>query len=94
MKTGSSFAILPAIGYNPSIGFLLGINFLKSFYRGDPATTRLSVAQMDFSLTTKKLIIARFRTNIFTKNNEWNCQGNWQYMRNYINDYGIGDVAI
>ena len=89
----SSFAILPAIGYNPSIGFLLGINFLKSFYRGDPATTRLSVAQMDFSLTTKKLIIARFRTNIFTPNNKMNLQGNWQYMRNYINDYGIGEVA-
>ena len=90
---GASFAILPAIGYNPSIGFLLGINFLRSFYRGDPATTRLSVAQMDFSLTTKKLIIARFRTNIFTKDNKWNFQGNWQYMRNYINDYGIGEAA-
>src|SRR4051794_7032647 len=93
VKQGSSFAILPAIGYNPSIGFLLGINFLRSFYRGDPANTRLSVAQMDFSLTTKKLIIARFRTNIFTKENKWNLQGNWQYMRNYINDYGIGQIA-
>ena len=89
----NAVTILPAIGYNPSIGFLLGINFLKSFYKGDPATTNLSVAQLDLSLTTKKLVIARFRTNVFTENDKWNLQGNWQYMRNYVNDYGLGDVA-
>jgi len=92
-KKTSAVTILPAIGYNPSIGFLLGINFLKSFYKGNPATTNLSVAQLDGSLTTKKLVIARFRTNIFTENNKWNLQGNWQYMRNYVNDYGLGDEA-
>ena len=92
-KKASAVTILPAIGYNPSIGFLLGINFLKSFYKGNPATTNLSVAQLDGSLTTKKLVIARFRTNIFTENNKWNLQGNWQYMRNYVNDYGLGDEA-
>ena len=71
-KKTSAVTVLPAIGYNPSIGFLLGINFLKSFYKGNPATTDLSVAQLDFSLTTKRLLIARFRTNIFTEDNKWN----------------------
>jgi len=93
VKKTSTIAVLPAIGYNPSIGFLLGINFLKSFYKGDPATTNLSISQLDFSYTTKKLLIARFRTNIFTNDNKWNFQGNWQYMRNYVNDYGLGDEA-
>lgn len=93
VKKSSTLAVLPAIGYNPSIGFLLGVNFLKSFYKGNPATTNLSVAQLDVSYTTKQLVIARFRTNIFTNNNKWNLQGNWQYMRNYINDYGLGDEA-
>ncbi len=92
-KKTSNVTILPAIGYNPSIGFLLGINFLKSFYKGNPATTNLSVAQLDFSFTTKRLVIARFRTNVFTENNKWNLQGNWQYMRNYVNDFGLGDEA-
>lgn len=92
-KKSSAVTVLPAIGYNPSIGFLLGINFLKSFYKGDPATTNLSVTQLDFSFTTKRLIIARFRTNIFTKDNKWNFQGNWQYMRNFVNDYGLGDES-
>lgn len=92
-KKKSNVTILPAIGYNPSIGFLLGINFLKAFYMGDPATTKLSVGQLDFSYTTKNLVIARFRTNIFTKNNRWNLQGNWQYTRNYVNDYGLGADA-
>jgi len=89
----SSTAVLPAIGYNPSIGFLLGINFVRSSYYGDPSNTKLSVAQLDVSATTKKLIIARFRHNIFRANNKWNLQGNWQYMRNYILDYGLGEEA-
>jgi len=93
VKKTSTVTILPAIGYNPSIGFLLGVNFLRSFYKGNPATTNLSVAQLDVSYTTKHLFIARFRTNIFTNNNKWNLQGNWQYMRNYINDFGLGDEA-
>src|SRR5436190_1736168 len=92
-KKKSSVTILPAIGYNPSIGFLLGINFLKAFYMGDPATTKLSVGQLDFSYTTKNLFISRFRTNLFTKDNKWNLQGNWQYTRNFVNDYGLDTAA-
>ncbi|MXV53234.1 BamA/TamA family outer membrane protein [Pedobacter sp. HMF7647] len=91
VKKASALAILPAIGYNPSTGFLLGINFLKSFHT-DPSA-KLSVAQLDGSYTSKNLIIVRFRTNIFTKDNKWNFQGNWQYLRNYVNDYGIGGDA-
>jgi hypothetical protein len=92
-QSTSTVTVLPAIGYNPSIGFLFGINFLRSFRKGDPATTNLSVTQLDFSLTTKRMVIARFRTNVFTNNNKWNFQGNWQYYRNFINDYGLGDEA-
>src|SRR5215471_14763623 len=51
-KKKSNITVLPAIGYNPSIGFLLGINFLRTFNKGDPLTTKLSVAQLDFSVTT------------------------------------------
>jgi hypothetical protein len=93
VKKTASVTVLPAIGYNPSIGFLLGINFLKTFYRGNPATTKLSVSQLDFSYTTKNLLITRFRTNIFTNNNKYNLQGNWQYTRNYVNDFGLGALA-
>ena len=90
-KKKSAVTILPAIGYNPSIGFLLGVNFLKAFHMGDPATTKLSVSQLDFSYTTKNLVIARFRTNLFTKDNKWNLQGNWQYeIEVYINEKSYG----
>ena len=92
-KNKKSVTVLPAIGYNPSIGFLLGINFLKTFNNGNPATTKLSITQLDFSYTTKRVLIARFRTNIFTKDNKWNLQGNWQYMRNYVKDFGLGQEA-
>lgn len=92
-KTKSSIALLPALGYNPSYGFLFGANIVKTSYKGDPAHTKLSVAQLDVSYTTKGLLIARFRHNIFRDHNLWNLQGNWQYNRGYVVDYGLGDTA-
>ncbi len=89
----STTAVLPALGYNPSIGFLFGINFVKSSYHGDPSKTKLSVAQLDISYTTKKLFIARLRHNVFRANNTWNLQGNWQFMRSYVLDYGLGNES-
>ena len=38
----SGLALLPAIGYNPSMGFIFGANISASMYAGDPKTTRLS----------------------------------------------------
>jgi outer membrane protein assembly factor BamA len=92
-KVNSSLALLPAIGYNPSYGFLFGANIVKTSYKGDPAHTKLSVAQLDVSYTTKGLFIARFRHNIFKDHNVWNFQGNWQFNRGYMLDYGLGDTA-
>jgi outer membrane protein assembly factor BamA len=92
-KINSSLALLPAIGYNPSYGFLFGANIVRTSYKGDPAHTKLSVAQLDVSYTTKGLFIARFRHNIFKEHNLWNFQGNWQFNRGYMLDYGLGDTA-
>lgn len=92
-KTTSSLALLPALGYNPSYGFLFGANIVKTSYKGDPAHTKISVAQLDVSYTTKGMLIARFRHNIFKDHNKWNLQGNWQYNRGYMVDYGLGDLA-
>jgi len=92
-KVNSSLALLPGIGYNPSYGFLFGANIVKTSYKGDPAHTKVSVAQLDVSYTTKGLFIARFRHNIFKEHNLWNFQGNWQFNRGYMLDYGLGDTA-
>ncbi len=92
-QSKSSLALLPALGYNPSFGFLFGANIAKTSYKGDPAHTKLSVAQLDVSYTTKGLFIARFRHNIFRDHNTWNLQGNWQFNRGYMVDHGLGDTA-
>ena len=66
---------------------------MKTYYKGDPAHTKLSVGQVDVSYTTKGLFIARFRHNIFMEHNLWNLQGNWQFNKGYVVDHGLGDSA-
>ncbi len=92
-NTSSSLAVLPALGYNPSVGFLFGVNIAKSYSNGDPRLNKISVMQLDVSYTTEQLFIARFRHNVFRQENKWNLQGNWQFMKGYAIDYGLGDVA-
>jgi hypothetical protein len=89
----STSAILPAIGFNPSYGFLLGLNYVRTFRSAGAAPDQLSTMQIDGSYTTKRLVIARFRHNLFRKNGTILLQGNWQYTRNYVEDYGLGDSA-
>lgn len=89
-KAKKSVAILPSIGYNPSFGFLIGakISGLKQF--GDPANTKLSSFGMEGLITSKGVITLQARHNIFRAANKWNIQGNWQFSKYLIADYGIG----
>lgn len=89
-KPPSSTAVLPIFGYNPSLGFQLGINMTAAAYRGDPQTTTLSVSALAASISTNGVVTGQVRHNTFTNRNLWNFQGNWQLSR-FINfDYGLG----
>lgn len=89
-KKPAKFAILPSIGYNPSLGGLIGgkISGVKQF--GVPETTNLSSFGLEALITTKGVITVQARHNIFRDANKWNIQGNWQFSKFLIADYGIG----
>ncbi len=89
-ETTSSFALLPVLGYNPSFGFVLGakINLGKQF--GDPATTDYSIYSLNAFLSTNGIVTFQARHNVFTRENKWNYQGNWQISRFGLVDYGLG----
>jgi hypothetical protein len=89
-KESSGVAILPSIGYNPSFGFVLGAKVAAGLQRGDTATTSYSTIGLEFLITSKGIITAQAIHNVFTKDNQFNIQGNWQLSRFGIVDYGVG----
>jgi outer membrane protein assembly factor BamA len=86
----STIAILPSIGYNPSIGFQLGCNITGGKYMGPERNTTMSIFTVGIFGTTKGILTAQIKHNVFTKENEWNLQGNWQASRTNTLDYGVG----
>jgi outer membrane protein assembly factor BamA len=89
----SGMALLPAIGYNPSMGFILGANVTASMYAGDAKTTRLSTGTATVFFTTKGIINLQFRHNLFTSGDDWIFQGNFQASKMIVIDYGLGTSA-
>jgi hypothetical protein len=86
----SSTALLPILGYNPSLGFQIGINFVGGRYLGEITNTTLSVFSLSASVSSKGIITGQARHNIFTANDKWNFQGNWQVTKFLTFDYGVG----
>jgi len=83
-------AILPSFGYNPSLGAIIGAKVSGVKQLGDPKDTHLSAFGLEFLLTSKGVITVQARHNIFKAANKWNFQGNWQFSKFLVADYGIG----
>ena len=86
----SSVAILPSVGYNPSFGFVFGAKVSAIKQNGKDSNTELSAFGLEAIYTSKGIITAQLRHNVFTDANKWNFQGNWQLSKFLITDYGIG----
>lgn len=90
VKKARNIAILPSLGYNPSFGFVIGAkaSAIKQF--GDASNTDLSAFGVEALYTSKGIITAQLRHNIFTPGNKFNFIGNWQLSKFLITDYNIG----
>lgn len=82
--------VLPAIGYNPSFGFILGAKVSGGRQLGDPSTTGFSVFGLEFFYGTKDITMLKARHNLLLKDNQWNLQGDWQLSKFAMIDYGVG----
>jgi outer membrane protein assembly factor BamA len=83
-------AILPSVGYNPSLGALIGAKVSGLKQLGDPQNTKLSSFGLEALITSKGVITVQARHNIFKAANKWNIQGNWQFSKFLVADYNIG----
>ncbi|HTE23283.1 BamA/TamA family outer membrane protein [Flavitalea sp.] len=90
VKKEKKVAILPSVGYNPSLGALIGAKISGLKQLGDPTNTHLSSFGLEALLTSKGVITVQARHNVFKAANKWNIQGNWQFSKYLIADYGIG----
>jgi hypothetical protein len=80
------YAILPSIGFNPSLGALIGAKVAGVKQFGNKEDTKLSFFGLEGLITSKGVITVQTRHNIFREANKWNIQGNWQFSKMYSND--------
>jgi outer membrane protein assembly factor BamA len=85
-----SVVLLPSIGYNPSFGFVFGAKVAVIKQYGEKENTDLSTFGLEGSYSTKGIITAQARHNIFLPGNIWSLDGNWQLSKFLIEDYSIG----
>lgn len=89
-KTHSNFSTLPSAGYNPSVGFAVGVTSTGGKTFGNPNTTTFSVVNANAYISTKGLASFEAKNNIFTSDDLFNIQGSIQVGKTVALDYGVG----
>jgi len=83
-------AILPVIGYNPALGFVIGVTAFLGMYLGDPETTTISNAQPAVIYTSNNQLIIQMPSTVMTSENEWELQGDYRFLIFNQDTYGLG----
>ena len=83
-------AIVPAIGYNPALGFLIGVTAFFGMYLGDPNDTTISNEQPVFLITTEKQIVLQLVGTVMTGGNGWELQNDYRFLIYNQDTYGLG----
>ncbi len=81
---------LPAIAYNPTNGWLLGVAPGASWYMGNPENTSISSGLGTLIYTTNKQWIITAKTNIFLENDSWNLLGDMRFFITSQPTFGLG----
>ncbi|WP_336516087.1 hypothetical protein [Pollutibacter soli] len=77
-KNPPRFAILPAVGFNPTFGFTVGVNVTGVFHAMRDTNNRTSSVFFNSFYSTKKNINLQLRQNIFFGKNKYYWLGNTQ----------------
>ena len=83
-------SIIPAFGYTPQNGFVLGITTLAGIYLGDPETTTISSLGLVAFYTTKNQFIAQSRNVAILDGNSWQLHGDYRLLITNQSTYGLG----
>jgi hypothetical protein len=83
------FAV-PIVGSNPTLGFFYGLGGTGSIYLGDPKTTNISSASVNFQYTTNNQFISSMRGTVMTADNSWELLVDLRYSIFSEYTYGLG----
>jgi hypothetical protein len=83
-------SIIPAIGYNPALGFLIGVVSKAGLLLGDPSDTTMSSASLLVLLTTNSQLVIQLGSTVMTSRNDWELIGDWRFLIYNQDTYGLG----
>jgi len=86
-------SIIPAFGYTPQNGFVLGLTTLAGIYLGNPETTTISSLGLVAFFTTRSQFIAQSRNVAVLEGNSWQLQGDYRLLITNQSTYGLGGDA-
>jgi hypothetical protein len=80
----------PVINYGPTSGFGLGVAGNVAFYKGFPATTRISSLVASVIGTTKNQLLVNAKLNASALDNRWRLEGDNRLYWTSQKTYGLG----
>src|SRR5262249_9672642 len=83
-------AILPAVGYNPTNGFLVGVVGAVGVYLGDPRSTTISSFLATILYTSNDQFLFQVASTLMTADNKWQLEGDWRFLLFNQDTYGLG----
>ena len=83
-------SVIPAVGYSLQTGFAAILSANVAFYNGPNDGRNLSTIGTSFTYTQYKQYILPLLTNIWSKNNKYNFQSEWRYLKYPSFTYGLG----
>jgi hypothetical protein len=83
-------AVLPAIGYNPTTGLLVGVVGSLGVYLGDPESTTISSVLATVLYTSNNQFLFQVASTFMTADNNWQLQGDWRFLVFNQDTYGLG----
>jgi hypothetical protein len=85
-----SVAVLPAVGYNPAAGLLLGVLGNVGIFLGERETTTISSGSLLALLSTNRQLVVQANAVAMTARNEWELQSDWRLLLYNQDTYGLG----
>jgi hypothetical protein len=90
-EDAGSLMLLPIIGSNPAIGFMVGVGGQYAFKMYDNSNYSLIFGSLQY--TTKNQFLFLLKNNIYTRDNRIFFTGDWRYLIYSQSTYGLGTTA-
>ena len=87
--TKAHFTFVPAVEYSLATKFATSLN-ANIIMPGKLITDNHSTISTEIKYTQNKQVISQLVTNIWLKNNEYNLNTNWTYLKYPQKDFGLG----